>query len=66
MCNVLVCIVSRDIVAVKRSHVRRCRVPFAVCHLLFAVRCLPFAVCRSLFAVRCLSFAFCCSKFTVT
>ena len=27
MCNVLVCIVSRDIVAVERSRVSRCRVP---------------------------------------
>ena len=49
MYNVLVCIVSRDIVAVERSRVSRCRVPFAVCRSLFAVRCLPFAVCRSLF-----------------
>ena len=44
MYNVLVCIVSRDIVAVERSRVSRCRVPFAVCRSLFAVRCLPFAV----------------------
>ena len=50
MCNVLVCIVSRDIVAVERSRVSRCRVPFAVCRS-------PFAVCRSLL---------CCLKFTVT
>ena len=56
MCNVLVCIVSRDIVAVERSRVSRCRVPFAVCRSLFAVRCLPFAVCRSLSVVCCLLF----------